>query len=84
MLCIFMLRIIFLAYVFLLLPMLRSVYSVSLCCSVYCLCVVWIQFRICGNDVAKEPACVRNNSIPLQCLESRVFFATSQKSEASY
>jgi len=26
-------------YVFLLLFMFRSVYSVSLCCSVYCLCV---------------------------------------------
>ena len=29
----------FVNYVFFLLPMFRSVYSVSLCCSVYCLCV---------------------------------------------
>jgi hypothetical protein len=39
--CIFiiMLRVLLLASVFLLLYMFRSVYSVSLCCSVCCLCV---------------------------------------------
>jgi len=37
--CFYMLLFIFVYYVFLLLCMFRSGYSVSLCCSVYCVCV---------------------------------------------
>ena len=43
----------FVNYVFLLLCMFRSVYSVSLCCSVYCLCVN----VYCTTATACQPNC---------------------------
>jgi hypothetical protein len=49
----------FVNYVFLLLCMFRSAYSISLCCSVYCLCVnVYCTAVLCVNVCCTDVLCV--------------------------